>query len=106
MSYYAGTWNYVFGNNALTGIYFIINSDGSITHKVNGIYWGEDEKIPATSIKKISDTNFTYSFRNPSKRDGATYSEIFFHENKGGGFLNYSNRHKAATSAGVFVKIQ
>ena len=54
MSYYAGTWNYVFGNNALTGIYFIINSDGSITHKVNGMYWDEDEKIPATSIKKLA----------------------------------------------------
>ena len=35
LSYYAGTWGW---NNA--GIYFIINSDGSITHKVNGIYWG------------------------------------------------------------------
>ena len=104
LSYYAGTWAYDWGE--YQGIYFTINPDGSITHRENGKFWDKDETIPATSIKKISNTNFTYSFKNSSKRDGATYSEIFFHENKGGGFWNYSNRHKAATSAGVFVKIQ
>ena len=66
-------------------IYFTINSDGSITHKKNNVPYGgkyysffdKDETIPATSIKRINDTNFTYSFK-------TGINEIRFYSDKEG----------------------
>ena len=88
LSYYAGTWDVY-----RAGIYLTINSDGSITHKSNVNFFDKDETIPATSIKRISDTNFTYSFKNPDKGIGFTNAEIHFYNNITGGVWNY-NHHR------------
>ena len=79
LSYYAGTWEYPLNP---TRIYFIINLDGSITHKGNSPIFDKDETIPATSIKKINDTNLTYSFKNPCKHNGGTNAQIYFISDK------------------------
>ena len=92
LSYYAGTW-YAQGGSYEACL--IINSDGSITHLEfkDGyrVYFDKKETIPATSIKRISDTNFTYSFKNPYKPTGVKNAEISFYNDKLGTVSYYHN---------------
>ena len=90
LSYYAGTWVYPSNHQ----IYYTIDLDGSITHKRNPHTHDKDETIPATSIKRINDTNFTYPFKNPYKYNGATNAEIYFYNDKEGWIAWYhGNTH-------------
>ena len=98
LSYYAGTW-YPQGGSGTYGACLIINSDGSITHikykDRYSVYFDKEETIPATSIKRISDTNFTYSFKNPYKPTGVKNAEIWFYNDKLGTVSYYHNyRHE------------